>query len=63
MMPVSTSTLSLWIILSAICTAISGFIASSSTMTSTSLLPDIFSDSMKPSRASVPRPAPPPKAS
>src|SRR5688572_15693155 len=62
MIPVRMSTFSLWIILSAICTASSGFIASSSTTTSMSLLPDCLMASRKPSRTSRPRPAPPPES-
>ena len=60
MMPVRISTLSLWIILSASWTAISGFWASSSMTSSMSLLPDCLIASTNASRMSTPRPAPPP---
>ncbi len=62
MMPVSTSTFSDWIILSASCTAMSGLRWSSSMTTSISALPDCLTASMKPSRTSMPRPAPPPES-
>ena len=60
MIPVSTSTLSDWIIRSASCTATSGLRWSSSTITSISALPDCLTASMNPSRTSMPSPAPPP---
>jgi hypothetical protein len=62
MMPVITSTLSAWIIRSASCTATSGFCWSSSMMTSMSSRPDWATASMKPSRTSMPSPAPPPES-
>ncbi|MCY1304112.1 hypothetical protein D9M70_538570 [compost metagenome] len=62
MMPVIRSTLSPWIIFSAICTASSGFWASSSITSSTSLLPDCLIASVKASRMSMPRPASPPES-
>ena len=60
MMPVSTSTLSLCTSLSASCTAMSGLRWSSSTITSMSA-PAWLTASMKPSRTSTPRAAPPPE--
>src|SRR5690606_31075277 len=62
MMPVIRSTWSLCSILSAICTASSGFIASSSVTIWISLLPDFFMARSKASRTSTPSPAPPPES-
>ena len=57
--PVRTSTLSDWIILSASCTAISGLRWSSLVITEIFLLP--LTASINPSLTSIPKPDPPPE--